>query len=241
MKNVFIIALAFLAISCGNDTQDLTVKVHVDGLKKGTVYLEQQQDSAFVIVDSIVVNGNPEFELHSNLSEPQVLFLKLNKNDNDYRYISFFADKGITEIKTTLKNFNFDASIKGSKQQDVLEEYLLMISKFNDKNLDLIKEHFESEKSNDSTGFDFESQYNTLIKRKYLYTINFAVNHKDSEVSPYLALTEIPNTSVKYLETIYEALNDNIKASLYGKELKAEIEARKADSTSVSTNTEEAQ
>ncbi|OMP31079.1 DUF4369 domain-containing protein [Mangrovimonas sp. DI 80] len=241
MKNALIVALAFLAISCGTDSHDLTVKVRVDGLKKGTVYLEQQQDSTFVVVDSVVVNGNPEFQLHSSLNEPQVLSIKLNKNDNDDRYISFFADKGITEINTTLKNFNFDASIKGSKQQEVLEEYLLMISKFNNKNLDLIKEHFESEKSNDSISFDFETQYNTLIKRKYLYTINFAVNHKDSEVSPYLALTEIPNTSVKYLETIYDALNDNIKASLYGKKLKAEIEVRKADSTTVASDTEDAQ
>ncbi|WMI69756.1 DUF4369 domain-containing protein [Mangrovimonas sp. YM274] len=239
MKNILIVALAFLVVSCGKESHDLTVKLHVDGLKKGTVYLEQQQDSAFVVVDSIVINGNPQFELHSSLSEPQVMFIKLNKNDNDDRYISFFADKGITEISTSLKNFNYDAKIKGSKQQDILEEYLLMMSKFNNKNLDLIKEQLESQKDNDSLNFDFEAQYNTLVKRKYLYTINFAVNHKDSEVSPYLAVAEIPNTSVKYLETIYDALNDNIKTSLYGKKLKAEIEVRKTKGDTVST--EEAQ
>ena len=142
--------------------------------------------------------------------------------------LSFLLIKGITEINTTLKNFNFDAKIKGSKQQKTLDEYLLMMSKFNDKNLDLIKENFDAQKANDTIkSIDLEAQYNSLLKRKYLYTINFAINNKDSEVAPYLALTEIQNTSVKFLENIYDALDDNIKSSMYGQKLKSTIETRK--------------
>jgi hypothetical protein len=162
------------------------------------------------------------------LEEPEVLFLRLNKNDNNEGIITFFADKGITEINSTLKNFNFDAKIKGSKQQELLEEYLTMISKFNDQNLDFIKAHFEPKKENDTTsGLDFESKYNSLLRRKYLYTINFAVTHNESEVAPYLAITQIANANPKFLDTIYNSLEANLKTSRYGKQLKAFIDNQK--------------
>lgn len=204
------------------------MKGHIKGLKKGTVYLEKEQDSTYIIIDSLVINGNSEFELHSNLDEPQVLYLRLNKNDDDEGIITFFADKGVTEISSTLKNFNFNAKIKGSKQQELLEEYLVTMSKFNNKNLDLIKENFENKTENDTVKhFDFEKEYNNLLKRKYLYTINFAVSHNTSEVAPYLAISEIADTNTKFLDTIYTTLTDDIKSSQYGKRLKALIDTRK--------------
>lgn len=228
MKKILVLLSIVLAFSCGKEQHDFTLKGHVKGLKKGMFYLQKQQDSLMVTVDSLEVNGSSNFELHCSLNEPQILFLKLDKNDIDDGKIVFFADKGIMEINTTLKNFNFDAKIKGSKQQETLDEYLLMMSKFNDKNLDLIKENFDAQKANDTVkSIDLEAQYNSLLKRKYLYTINFAVNNKHSEVAPYLALTEIPNTSVKFLENIYDALEDNIKSSMYGQKLKSTIEERK--------------
>ncbi|MFD2915455.1 DUF4369 domain-containing protein [Psychroserpens luteus] len=227
MKQIIVVFIVLLFFSCGNEkTHDFTLKGQVKGLKKGTVYLQRQNDNMDMeTIDSLELNGSSIFELHTELPEPEMLFLKLDKNDNDEGTVVFFADKGITEINSTLKNFNYDAKIKGSKQQETLEEYLLMMSKFSNKNLELIQESLEASKANDTT-VSFEDNYNKLIKRKYLYTINFAVNHPDSEVSPYLAISEIPNTSVKFLEEIYKALTDDVKASKYGLQLKESIDER---------------
>ena len=228
MKKILAIVIVLLAFSCTNETKNFTLKGNIKGLKKGTVYLEREQDSTYSIIDSLEINGSPEFELHSNLEEPEVLFLRLNKNGQEEGIIAFFADKGTTEINSTLKNFNFDAKIKGSKQQDLLQEYLSMISKFNDQNLDLIKERFDPNNTNDTLKTaDYESKQNGLVKRQYLYTINFAITHNTSQVAPYLAVKEISNASTKYLDTIYNTLTDSIKTSLYGKNLKELIETRK--------------
>ena len=226
MKTILSVVIVLLAISCTKDTSNFILTGNIKGLKKGTVYLEREQDSTFKIIDSVVINGNPQFELHCNLEEPEVLFLRLNKNDSKEGIITFFADKGVTEINTTLKNFNFDAKIKGSKQQELLEEYLVMMSKFNDQNLDLIKEQFESKKENDSSSLDYGDKYNSLVRRQYLYTINFAVTHNSSEIAPYLAVTQISDTNIKFLDTIYNSLEDHIKPSLYGKKLKEIIDNR---------------
>ncbi|WP_034040640.1 DUF4369 domain-containing protein [Wocania ichthyoenteri] len=230
MKKLSFLAFLILIVSCAKEP-DLIVKTNIKGLKKGTVYLKKVKDTALVTVDSIVINGNAGFELKSDLESPEVFFLYLNKNTNEDDRIAFFADKGITEINTTLKNFVFDAKIKGSAQQTTWEEYQAMISKINGRNLDLIKENFEAQKDGDTAKISsIEKQYNGMLKRKYLYTVNFAINNKDSEVSPYLALTEIYNAHINLLDTINNSLTPKVKASKYGKELQVFIdEIKEAD------------
>ncbi|WP_339917655.1 DUF4369 domain-containing protein [Yeosuana marina] len=228
MKKISVLLVLVLMFSCGKEQHDLTVKTSIKGLKKGTVYLKKVKDTALVTVDSIVVNGNSEFELHSDLESPEVFFLYLDKNSKENDRISFFADKGITEINTTLKNFVFDAKINGSAQQKTWDEYKLMMSRFNERNLDLIKENFEAQKNGDTSKIkSTQKESDNILKRKYLYTVNFALNHKDSEVAPYLALTEIYNAQVKYLDTISNSLTPKVKDSKYGKELQSFIKTIK--------------
>lgn len=230
MKKFLFIFSLFIMASCSKDSSNFTLKGSIKGLKKGTVYLQKVNDSVLVSVDSLQINGDSVFELHTHLDEPEVLYLKLDKNGKGDNLIPFFADKGVTEINTSLKHFFSDATIKGSKQQEKLEEYKKMISKFQDRNLDLIKDNFEAQKNQDSLLMDSSAkEYDRLIIRKYLYTINFAVNNKDSEIAPYLAISEIPDANVKYLDTIRQALTPDIKASKYGEELQKLIEDRKKE------------
>ncbi|TXD82696.1 DUF4369 domain-containing protein [Subsaximicrobium wynnwilliamsii] len=228
MKRFAAILITLVLFSCGNEQpKDFTLKGSIEDLKKGTVFLKRQQDSVLVTLDSLEINGNSSFELHATLEEPEILFLTLDKNDDEDGTVVFFADKGVTEINSTLKNFNYNAKVKGSKQQALLDEYLLMMSKFNDKNLDMLKERLESQMAQDSAKTNqLQKDFDGLLKRKYLYTINFAINHKDSELAPYLAISEIPNTSVKFLKQIYDALDDNIKNSKYGVMLKESIDEK---------------
>ena len=225
MKNFALLLLIFLMISCGKEQHDLVVKTSIEGLKKGTIYLKKIQDTILVTVDSLVINGNTEFELHSAIESPEMFFLYLDKNSNEQDRISFFADKGITEIKTSLKNFVFDAEINGTPQQKLYEEYKKLLSRFNDRSLDLLKENFEAQKAGDTAKLNaMKAEADNLLKRKYLYTVNFALNNKDSEVAPYVTLSEIYNAQIKFLDTINNSLTPKVKASKYGKELQVFID-----------------
>lgn len=225
MKNVLLLFFSFIIISCADKQQDLTVKGNIKGLKKGTIYLKKANDSIITTVDSLVINGVSEFELHSSIESPEVFFLYLDKNSSKNDRITFFGDKGVTEINTTLKNFVFDAKIDGSEQQKTLEEYNAIIAKLNGRSLDLIKESFEAQKVGDTAKLNaIEKESNNSLKRKYLYTVNFALNNKDSEVAPYLALTEIYNANINLLDTINNSLSEKVKKSKYGKELQLFID-----------------
>ncbi|PWI31397.1 hypothetical protein DI383_01650 [Flavobacteriaceae bacterium LYZ1037] len=231
MKKLALFFVLIVIVSCGKDP-DLIVKGHVKGLKKGTVYLEKEQDSSIIIVDSIFLNGPSEFELKSDLESPEAFYLRLDKKnskENNTRIV-FFADKGVTEINTTLKNFVQDAKINGSKQQKLYEDFLKVITRYDDKNLDLIKESFEAKKSNDSVRIEANNKaLDNLVKSKYLYIVNFAVNNKNSEVAPYLALTEIYDAQIKWLDTINNSLTPPIKDSKYGKALEGYLAIRKSE------------
>ncbi|WP_346883971.1 DUF4369 domain-containing protein [uncultured Algibacter sp.] len=221
MKRFSLLCLALLIISCGQKEKDLIVKTTIKGLKKGTVYLKKVEDTTLITVDSLSINGDhTTFELYSTLKSPEMFFLYLDKNGSENERISFFADKGITEIKTTLKNFVYDAKIKGSKQQKILEDYKLVISKMNNRNLELIKENFEAQKNKDTLKINaIKKEADNYTKRKYYFTANFAINNKDSEVAPYLALSEIYNAKFSLLDTINKSLTPKVKASKYGKAL----------------------
>ncbi len=230
MKRIVVIICLLIISSCAKDKSNFTLKGTIKDLKKGTVYLQKVQDTLLVSIDSLKITGDSQFELHAHLDGPELLYLKLDKQGEDSGLIPFFADQGVTEIHTTLKNYFTDAKITGSKQQEKLEEYKSIMSKFKDKNLDLIKDNLEAHKSQDSLQIDSSFKaYNNLVIRRYLYTINFAINNKDNEIAPYLAVSEIPDANFKYLDTINKSLTPEIKSSKYGKELQKLINQRKKE------------
>ncbi len=225
MKHISLVFLAFFILACSNEQHDLTVKVSVDGLKKGVLYLKKIKNNNLITIDTVAINGNSEVELHGPLESAEVFYLFLDKKSSENDKIVFFADKGTTEIKTTAKHFAFDAKINGAPQQKVFEDYKLMMSRFNEQNLDLIKENMEALQKDDTAAYNnVQKKYNNLIKRRYLFTVNFALNNKDSEVAPYLALTEIYDAKTSYLDTINNTLTPKVKASKYGKELQTYID-----------------
>lgn len=230
MKKLSFLLVLLLIVSCSKTESNLTVTGTIKGLKKGTVYLQQLKDTTLVVLDSMVINGEQPFTLQSYIEEPEVLYLMLDKNSAEDSRILFFADKGTTEINTTLKNYAFSPIIKGSAQQEKYAEFKKMISQFNNKNLEIIKEQLEAQASGDTSAINEKTEEaNSLLKRKYLYAINFAVNNKESEVAPYIALAEIFDANIKYLDTIYSVLPKHIADSKYGKRLDSYIKQRKED------------
>ena len=58
------------------------------------------------------------------------------------------------------------------------------------------------------------------LKRQYLYSINYAINNKDNEVAPYIALSDVYDVNSTFLDTIYKSLTPRIATSKYGVILK---------------------
>ncbi|MCX2761896.1 DUF4369 domain-containing protein [Aquimarina muelleri] len=203
---------------------------NIKGLKKGTVYLQRIQDTMLVSIDSVKIEGDSEFVLTSEIQEPEIHYLYLDKDDgkqyNDR--IDFFAEPGEIRITTSVLDFERDVKIKGGKNQEKLQEYKKMLKRFNDRNLRIIKEDFEASKQNDDEKLiENDKAYKNLLRQKYLYTINFAINNKKLEVAPYITMNEVYDANLKFLDTVVNSLSPKVKKSLYGKQLIQYIKDRK--------------
>lgn len=230
MKKISLLLIAVLTlISCSEKKDNLIVNGNIKGLKKGTVYLQKIDDTLLVNVDSLEINGDSQFVFETYIESPQIMYLYLEKKDNS-KYndrLDFFAEEGEINITTSLDKFD-DAVIVGAKNQEKLMEYRKMMSKFNEANVNLIRENFEAQKlQNEEKLIELNTKYDQLLKRKYLYTVNFAINNKDLEIAPYLALSEVFDANIKYLDTIYTSLSKDVKDSKYGKDLEQFLKDRR--------------
>ena len=204
----------------------MIVSGNIDGLKKGTIYLQKQQDSIIVSIDSILLEGNSNFKFESEINEPDIYYLYLDKNDGDSLndIITFFGNNGEINIKTSLKNFDSSYEISGSKNTELLQEYFSIIRKFNLQNLDLLEIFYKAQIENNQAKIDsVNTQIENLIKRKYLYTLNFATTNSEFQISPYLAVSQIADANQEFLLKLYDTLPEKIKNSKYGKILKTFI------------------
>ena len=211
MKKVLFIALVILTVSsCKNDAENtMIVKGEIKGLQKGTLYLQKQVDSLLLSVDSLTVNGRNDFLLKDIIESPEIYYLTLKNSD---KRIEFFGEKDTITINTVLDKFDMKAKVVGSHNQDILNDYNELSSRFNDQNLDLIKEQFEAKKSgNQDSILLVERKMESLLKRRYLVSINYVINNSDYEVAPYIALREVSDANIKMLDTINNSLSSSVK------------------------------
>ena len=223
MKKTLLILLSILVIGCNSNKDNMTVSGNVDGLMKGTLYLQAQRDSLLVNLDSINLRGDGNFKLSTDIIEPDIYYLYLDKQDGDSLndIITFFGNKGEIQINTRLSTFDSSFEISGSKNSDLLNEYNLIIRKYNMQNLDLLEIFYNAQIENNQIRIDsVNSELENLIRKKYLYTLNFSITNSENEISPYIAVSQIPDANLDLLRKVYDTLPERIKESKYGKILK---------------------
>jgi len=201
----------------------MIVSGNVDGLMKGTLYLQAQRDSLLVNLDSINLRGDGNFKLSTDIIEPDIYYLYLDKQDGDSLndIITFFGNKGDIQINTRLSTFDSSFEISGSENSDLLNEYNSIIRKYNLQNLDLLEIFYNAQIENNQTRIDSVNfELENLIRKKYLYTLNFSITNSTNEISPYIAVSQIPDANVGLLRKLYDTLPEMIKDSKYGKILK---------------------
>ena len=222
MKKILLISLSLSILCCTSDQNKMIVSGNIDGLKKGTLYLQTNTDSTIVNLDSVNLKGESKFKLSTIINQPDIYYLYLDKVDNDTLndIITFFGNKGEIDINTRLSTFDSSYEITGSKNTDLLREYFSIIRKYNLQNLDLLEIFYKAQIENNQNRFDsVNDQLENLIKRKYLYSLNFAITNSSYEVSPYIAVSQIPDANKDLLKKLYDTLPENIKSSKYGKVL----------------------
>lgn len=219
MKKVLVVCLLLLIVACSQEKElgNMVVQGKIKGLKKGTLYLQKMSDTTIVSVDSIRLFGTDTFTLSNNISSSEMYFLSIEGNQN---ILSFFGEKGTITVNDQLEKFGIAPVIEGSNNQNIMEKYKKIASKFQGKQLDLLAANIQAQKENDlETSQTLRKQAEKQNLKKYIYTINFALNNADTEAAAYITLTELVNANIKYLDSINNSLSEKVQLSYYGKKL----------------------
>ncbi len=223
-KALYIFAMLLIVSACGDGITEKTMIVTgtVKGLKKGTLYLQHIPDSTLVVIDSLQIEGNGDFNFKTEIESPEIFYLYLNKKDNNdlNDRITFFGEPGTITINTAWNTFDTNAKITGSESQTKLEEYRKVMSSINKRNLEILQKSLRKEVAKDTVQLDsLQRVSDKNTQRGYLYAINFAINNRNSYVAPYIAVNEIPNANVTYLDSIHRSLSPEVATSKYGRKL----------------------
>ena len=229
-KIIVVLVVSILMIACSSKKDgNMIVEGTIKGLKKGTLYLQKMNDTAIISMDSVNVLGDGNFRLTDNIESPIMYYLTYDGNTNDKR-ILFFGGKGTITINDNMSTFGFSPEITGSPNQLVLDKFLKINNQFKNQRLEFIKKEFDARQSKNTDLIEnLEEDYNRMIRRKYLYTTNFALSNSNSEAAAYIALTELYDANIKLLDTINKKLSMVVKNSTYGKRLDKYISKIKSE------------
>ncbi|MBT8283889.1 MAG: DUF4369 domain-containing protein [Flavobacteriaceae bacterium] len=229
----FLLITGLLIISCDNsDENRMEVSGTVKGLKKGTLYLQKVEDSVLATLDSLEMRGNGDFTFETTLESPEIYYLYLEKADNNdiNDRITFFGEPGKIRITTIWNAFDSKAVIEGSETQKKLEDYQEIMSRFNAESLGQMQAARDSTLFNDPVALDSLQKANERnLKRSYLYALNYAMSNSNSHIAPFIALSEVADANIKYLDSLYISLSPEVAQGKYGKALKSHLESRKAE------------
>lgn len=219
-KLIAICAFSILAFACSSKKEgNMIVKGQIKGLKKGKLYLQKMKDTVLVSVDSMALLGDDKFILADNVTSPEMYYLTFDGNTNE-KSLMFFGEEGEITINDNIEEFGFKPEIKGSKNQEVMDKFRDIDRKFKDQRLEFLKKDLEARQAKDEELLkQLEIDYKKMIRRRFLFSTNFAIANADSEAAPYIALSELYDANIMLLDTINNSLSDKVKNSNYGKRL----------------------
>lgn len=97
-----------LAAGCSGG-RTFKVKGTISGAKNGVLYLQKEEDGAYVNLDSLEMGKNGQFEFSAPIEDPQMYYLAFGKAEPA---ISFFAESGEITVDAHIDSLD-RAKIKG--------------------------------------------------------------------------------------------------------------------------------
>lgn len=231
MRNFVILSLlCFSFFSCEKPkpmSGNFEIKGAISGLKKGKIFIMKEEDGQWAKVDSVLLSNSSDFQFDLTIDEPQIMALVVDRgttNSLDNEAL-FFAEPGTMEIYSSLNEFYNQLKITGSEHHTIYERYLKEKNRITNQSTELKKQLLIAEKNNENELVT--STLNSLTENEFkriIKAVHFSLTYPDSEVSAYIALSDILPYTMKYTDTIYNKLTPRVQQSKYGKKMKQLME-----------------
>lgn len=226
MKKVFLIlTVATLVYACNNQQSSnngngFAINGTVSGYDNGYVYLHKVVDNDLKNIDSIMVKKG-KFNLEGLVDFPEVYYLGFG----DKRHlVPIFLENSDIEFTAQYDSLR-DATIKGSKTQDEMNQYNDELVPFRDKLKNLQVQYGEAQSNNDTAVMNqLGADYEKLMSERATFIENYIVSHNKSAIAPYILSTIYYSMETNKLDSIVSLFDQSLDKSSYTKMIKKKVE-----------------
>lgn len=235
---VSVVLLAALA-SCGNNNNadkftkaapgdsSYTVKGKITGLDSGWVYLYNVQTQAEK-PDSVKLDkGN--FEFKGSAAEPQfAVFGILGQEDGRQAPLYVFLEPGTITIQAAADSVG-KGKVNGGASQQELEKFIASLKPLEEKQKKLMADYQQAVATGSAEKIgEIQKNYEALGEENKALVVKFVKENPASYVSALqLAQTFAYDVDPNELEPLFTGLNEEIKNSHFGKQVKEALESAK--------------
>jgi len=224
MKKLFYLLLISLAVaSCTMQPTKKTaysINVNLQGLDKGTVYLQQRVSGEMIKLDSADAAAPISFKGNIEMAEVYYLGIK-DKRGN----IPVFVDAADINVTGNIDSLR-QVKINGSPAQDELDAFNEQIDSFNGQLKSLFDEYDKADKEqNEELKGQLEKQIDGLRKEKLDFTFKLITENKTSIAAALLASQNRSYFELTQLESITAGFDPSIEQSIYVQNLKENVSA----------------
>jgi len=225
MKQIFLSLLAVATlVSCNKvGENEFIIEGNAEGVKDGVaVYLQKQDSTGLVHVDTVKVEKG-KFKFEGNVTEPGLHFVQVDATQGK---IVFVLEDGEINLKVDKDSIN-KSVVGGTYSNDQLATYSKEYEKIQKKMMAFQKANMEKWQQAQMTQ-DTVTR-NALIKENKVFQDEFmklTVDHIEKHPKSYLSLLFIgqlinqPDRDLAKLNTYFDALDAELKATKEGKKLK---------------------
>ena len=222
MKKLFYLLLISLALaSCTMQPTKktaYTINVNLQGLDKGTVYLQHRVGNEMIKLDSADATAPISFK--GNIEMAEVYYLGIKDKRGSIPVFVEAADINVTGHIDSLRQ----VIITGSPAQDELDAFNDQTKTFTEQRQKLFADYRNADQEqNEELKGQLEKQMDAIQAEKIDFTYKHITENKASIVAAFLAYQNNYDFDLSQLETITAGFDPSIEQSVYVQNLKERV------------------
>ena len=220
MKNIVLVLVLAITISAcsSRKSNEYLISGKIEGNFTGNVYLQQNSDGKFEILDTAKVE-NGSFKFKGIIESPDIYYIGIDES----RFVSFFNEPSEIKIKFHIDSLN-KPEVEGSAADAEYRQYLKSMDEYQSGQISFYTQYNEATRQNDSVKMkELDVKMEDLDKKHKEGLLGFIKSNPGSYVSPYIAMRHSYELELKELKEINDGLDSKIKESPFSKRLAERI------------------
>ena len=216
-RKMLFLGLIFAGIISCSKPDKFTIKGEIKGKESGKIQLMKYEGGNWVMEDSATIDKG-KFQLTGKVSLPELRIVVMPPREV---VANFFAENGSITIQAYADSLE-KSTVGGSKANDAFKLYQDELANLTKEAQGMQQRYMAAQSTGDQEGMKkAQIDYEAMNQNLAVYAKNFMREHRNSTVSPLIALMQFGQTiTAAEIDTLIAFFDPSVRGSIYVDELK---------------------